>query len=118
MIRDYLPHIVGPDAIKKHLGAYPGYNGNVDPSIASVFATAAFRFAHLAIQPMVPRLDENYQNHREFPSVPLYEAFFAPWRVIFEGEFGRLGYRCSDCRTVVKQGRCKEYCCKVQIGPL
>ncbi|XP_057177526.1 eosinophil peroxidase isoform X2 [Triplophysa rosa] len=85
VVRDYLPHIVGPDAFNRHLGVYPGYNGNVDPSIANVFATAAFRFAHLAIQPIVSRLDENYQNHRQFPSVPLYEAFFSPWRVIFEG---------------------------------
>ncbi|XP_051540923.1 eosinophil peroxidase-like [Myxocyprinus asiaticus] len=85
VIREYLPHIVGPDAYSKHLGQYPGYDENVDPSIANVFATAAFRFAHLAIQPIIFRLDENYQNHPQFPSVPLFETFFAPWRVIFEG---------------------------------
>ncbi|CAM4730430.1 unnamed protein product [Leuciscus chuanchicus] len=85
VIKDYLPIIVGPDAYNKHLGQYPGYNENVDPTIANVFATAAFRFAHLAIQPIISRLDENYQNHPQFPSVPLYEAFFSPWRVIFEG---------------------------------
>ncbi|XP_051540927.1 eosinophil peroxidase-like [Myxocyprinus asiaticus] len=85
VIKEYLPHIVGPDAYNKHLGLYPGYDENVDPSIANVFATAAFRFAHLAIQPIIFRLDENYQNHPQFPSVPLYEAFFSPWRVIFEG---------------------------------
>ncbi|XP_051540092.1 eosinophil peroxidase-like isoform X2 [Myxocyprinus asiaticus] len=85
VIKEYLPHIVGPDAYNKHLGLYPGYDENVDPSIANVFATAAFRFAHLAIQPIIFRLDENYQNHPQFPNVPLYEAFFSPWRVIFEG---------------------------------
>ncbi|XP_051766617.1 eosinophil peroxidase isoform X1 [Ctenopharyngodon idella] len=85
VIKEYLPIIVGPDAYNRHLGLYPGYNENVDPTIANVFATAAFRFAHLAIQPIIPRLDENYQNHPQFPSVPLYEAFFSPWRVIFEG---------------------------------
>ncbi|KTF77102.1 hypothetical protein cypCar_00024445 [Cyprinus carpio] len=85
VIKEYLPHIVGPDAYNRHLGQYPGYNERVDPTIANVFATAAFRFAHLAIQPIIFRLDENYQNHPQFPSVPLFEAFFSPWRVIFEG---------------------------------
>ncbi|XP_016110955.1 eosinophil peroxidase-like [Sinocyclocheilus grahami] len=85
VIKEYLPHIVGPDAYNRHLGLYPGYDENVDPTIANVFATAAFRFAHLAIQPIIFRLDENYQNHPQFPSVPLFEAFFSPWRVIFEG---------------------------------
>uniref|UniRef100_A0A8B9R8A6 Myeloid-specific peroxidase n=1 Tax=Astyanax mexicanus TaxID=7994 RepID=A0A8B9R8A6_ASTMX len=85
VIRDYLPHIVGPDAIKKLLGPYPGYNPNIDPSIANVFATAAYRFAHVTIQPLVFRVDENFENHPKFPSVPLYEAFFSPWRVVFEG---------------------------------
>ncbi|XP_056323022.1 eosinophil peroxidase isoform X2 [Danio aesculapii] len=85
VIKEYLPIIVGPDAYNRHLGPYPGYNENVDPTIANVFATAAFRFAHLAIQPIIFRLDESYQNHPQFPSVPLYEVFFTPWRVIFEG---------------------------------
>uniref|UniRef100_A0A3Q2SP46 Myeloid-specific peroxidase n=1 Tax=Fundulus heteroclitus TaxID=8078 RepID=A0A3Q2SP46_FUNHE len=67
------------------LGRYPGYNPNVDPSISNVFATAAYRFAHLAIQPFLFRLDANYREHPRFPSVPLFKAFLAPWRVIFEG---------------------------------
>ncbi|KAK2819090.1 hypothetical protein Q5P01_024651 [Channa striata] len=85
VFRDYLPHIVGVDAMRTQLGRYPGYNPNVDPSISNVFATAAYRFAHLAIQPFVPRLDQNYRDHPAFPSVPLFKAFFTPWRVIFEG---------------------------------
>lgn len=81
---------MGPDAYNRHLGLYAGYNENVDPTIANVFATAAFRFAHLAVQPVIFRLDENFQNHPQFPTVPLYEAFFSSWRLIFEGEFVRL----------------------------
>ncbi|KAK2837241.1 hypothetical protein Q5P01_014453 [Channa striata] len=83
--RDYLPHIVGPDFVAKHLSNYPGYDANVDPSIANVFATAAYRFAHLAIQPIIFRLDEEYQEHRLYPSPPLHKTFFASWRLIFEG---------------------------------
>ncbi|KAM9841489.1 eosinophil peroxidase [Aulostomus maculatus] len=85
VFRDYLPHIVGDQAMRRQLGRYPGYNSNVDPSIANVFATAAYRFGHLAIQPMLFRLDANYREHPRFPSVPLYEAFFTPWRIVFEG---------------------------------
>ncbi|XP_059213553.1 eosinophil peroxidase [Centropristis striata] len=85
VFRDYLPHIVGPDAMRRQLGRYPGYNANVDPRIANVFATAAYRFAHLAIQPVLSRLDDNYRENPRFPSVPLFKAFFAPWRIVFEG---------------------------------
>uniref|UniRef100_A0A8C9XWX0 Eosinophil peroxidase n=1 Tax=Sander lucioperca TaxID=283035 RepID=A0A8C9XWX0_SANLU len=83
--RDYLLHIVGPDFIAKQLSTYPGYDKNVDPSISNVFATAAYRFAHLMIQPFMFRLDEQYQEHPKFPSPLLHKSFFAPWRVIFEG---------------------------------
>ncbi|XP_058493226.1 eosinophil peroxidase-like [Solea solea] len=83
--RDYLFHIVGPDFIARQLSTYPGYDENVDPSIANVFATAAYRFAHLMVQPFMFRLDENYEEHRDFPSPLLHRAFFAPWRIVFEG---------------------------------
>uniref|UniRef100_A0A669FAT1 Myeloid-specific peroxidase n=1 Tax=Oreochromis niloticus TaxID=8128 RepID=A0A669FAT1_ORENI len=85
VFRDYLPHIVGTDAMRRQLGRYPGYNPAVDPSISNVFATAAYRFAHLAIQPLMFRLDTNFREHPQFPSVPLFKAFFTPWRIAFEG---------------------------------
>ncbi|KAE8292174.1 Myeloperoxidase [Larimichthys crocea] len=83
--RDYLLHIVGPDFIAKQLSTYPGYDEEVDPSISNVFATAAYRFAHLMIQPFMFRLDGEYKEHHEYPSPLLHRAFFAPWRVVFEG---------------------------------
>ncbi|KAK5878906.1 hypothetical protein CesoFtcFv8_024270 [Champsocephalus esox] len=46
---------------------------------------SAYRFAHLAIQPFVFRLDENYRENSRLPSVPLFKAFFTPWRIVFEG---------------------------------
>ncbi|KAG9354014.1 hypothetical protein JZ751_012138 [Albula glossodonta] len=85
IFRDYLQAIVGPNAFSRHLATYPGYDENIDPSISNVFATAAYRFAHLAIQPFMFRLDENYNEHPQFPSVMLHKALFAPWRVVFEG---------------------------------
>uniref|UniRef100_A0AAQ4QKH5 Myeloid-specific peroxidase n=1 Tax=Gasterosteus aculeatus aculeatus TaxID=481459 RepID=A0AAQ4QKH5_GASAC len=85
VFRDYLPHIVGDEAMLRQLGRYPGYDSNVDPSIANVFATAAYRFAHLAIQPFLARLDERYNESPRFPNVPLFKAFFTPWRIVYEG---------------------------------
>ena len=85
--RDYLPHIVGDEAMSRQLGRYPGYNSNVDPSIANVFATAAYRFAHLAVQPVLSRLDDLYREDARFPTVPLFKGFFSPWRIVFEGEW-------------------------------
>ncbi|XP_077478823.1 eosinophil peroxidase [Stigmatopora argus] len=90
LIRDYLPHILGPDAISRFLGPYPGYNPNVDPRISNVFATAAYRFAHLAIQPTLSRLDSNNRESRQFPNIPLFKAFFTPWRITFEGGIDSL----------------------------
>ncbi|XP_075882046.1 eosinophil peroxidase-like [Nelusetta ayraudi] len=83
--RDYLLHIVGPDFIARQLSTYPGYDESIDPSISNVFATAAYRFAHLMVQPFMFRLDEEYREHSDFPSVLLHTAFFTPWRVVFEG---------------------------------
>ncbi|XP_035999616.1 eosinophil peroxidase [Fundulus heteroclitus] len=83
--RDWLLHIVGPDAISKQLSTYPGYDENIDPSISNVFATAAFRFAHLMVQPFIFRLDENYEDHPDYPTQLLHRTMFAPWRVVFEG---------------------------------
>ncbi|XP_019738495.1 eosinophil peroxidase [Hippocampus comes] len=90
VFRDYLPHIVGDDAMRRLLGPYPGYNPDVDPRISNVFATAAYRFAHLAIQPVLARLGPDYREDPQFPSVPLFKAFFTPWRIIFEGGIDSL----------------------------
>lgn len=83
--RDFLHHIVGPDVIAELLSTYPGYDEDVNPGIANVFGVAAFRFAHLMIQPIISRLDEQYEEHPEYPSDLLHRNFFTPWRMIFEG---------------------------------
>ncbi|XP_072099888.1 myeloperoxidase-like [Mobula birostris] len=83
--RDYVPRVIGPEATEKYLPDYEAYDESVNPSIANVFSTACFRFGHLSIQPTLSRLGENYQEHPQFPSLPLHQTFFTPWRIIREG---------------------------------
>ncbi|KAM9858320.1 eosinophil peroxidase-like [Aulostomus maculatus] len=83
--RDYLLHIVGPDVLATKLSTYPGYDETVDPSLSNVFATAAYRFGHVMVQPFMFRLNENYAEHPDYPSPLLHRAFYTPWRVVFEG---------------------------------
>ncbi|XP_048468430.1 eosinophil peroxidase-like [Rhincodon typus] len=83
--RDYVPLVIGEEATQKFLPPYEGYDESIDPGIANVFATAAFRFGHLSIQPKLFRLNENFQEHPQFKSIDLHQAFFTPWRLIREG---------------------------------
>ncbi|XP_051786777.1 myeloperoxidase-like [Erpetoichthys calabaricus] len=83
--QDYLPIIIGPNAVQKYLSDYRGYDDTVNPSISSVFSTAAFQFAHLTVQPFIFRLNRRYQQHTVYPNVLLHNSFFTPWRIVFEG---------------------------------
>nr|XP_014349544.1 PREDICTED: eosinophil peroxidase [Latimeria chalumnae] len=83
--RDYIPKILGPNATEHYLPPYSGYNEHVDPRISNVFATAAFRFAHVTINPVLFRLDNNYTENPAHPSIALHKSFFSPWRIIQEG---------------------------------
>lgn len=71
------------------MGPYCGYDPSVNPSVANVFSTAAFRFGHGTIPPMVSRLNKSFQEHQLFPSLNLHDSFFVPWRFIREGEDSR-----------------------------
>ncbi|XP_049884964.1 peroxidasin [Pectinophora gossypiella] len=79
----WLPIVLGPD-VHKTIGEYRGYNSNINPSISNVFATAALRFGHSMINPILHRYDENFdpipQGH-----LMLRHAFFSPWRLVDEG---------------------------------
>ncbi|KAB1267288.1 Thyroid peroxidase [Camelus dromedarius] len=84
-LRDYVPKILGPKAFEQHVGPYRGYNPAVDPTVSNVFSTAAFRFGHTSVHPLVRRLDSHFQEHPGLPHLLLHDAFFRPWRLLGEG---------------------------------
>ena len=79
----WLPLILGPEGMKM-LGEYKRYDHTVNPSIANVFATAALRFGHTLINPVLQRLNKTFGTIPE-GDVPLQKAFFSPWRLVEEG---------------------------------
>ncbi|XP_059149392.1 peroxidasin homolog [Physella acuta] len=79
----WLPKVLGPIGMKM-IGNYTGYKPDVNPSIVNEFATAALRFGHTLIQPMLFRLNESFQEIEE-GHLPLHQAFFSPYRLIDEG---------------------------------
>lgn len=69
--KEFLPVVLGENA----LAPYTDYDSNVDPSISNEFATAAYRFGHSMISPVLYRLKVNGQSIPEGP-LSLREAFF------------------------------------------
>lgn len=69
--RDFLPILLGPNA----LTPYTGYNQTVDPRVALAFNTAAFRFGHSLLPPVISRLNKKLVSQGD---IALGQAIFAP----------------------------------------
>uniref|UniRef100_A0A8C4RTY0 Peroxidasin like n=1 Tax=Erpetoichthys calabaricus TaxID=27687 RepID=A0A8C4RTY0_ERPCA len=79
----WLPKIIGEEGMRL-MGEYKSYNPNVNGGILNAFATAAFRFGHTLINPILYRLNETFHEISQ-GHLPLHKAFFSPFRIVQEG---------------------------------
>ena len=70
---EYLPAVLGSDAISP----YRGYDPRVQPTISNLFATAAFRFGHTQLSSELKRLNDDGTEIAAGP-LPLRQSFFNP----------------------------------------
>uniref|UniRef100_A0A915Q5C4 Ig-like domain-containing protein n=1 Tax=Setaria digitata TaxID=48799 RepID=A0A915Q5C4_9BILA len=80
----WLPKVLGPDGYAELIGPYKGYDSEVNPTLANSFSSAALRFGHTIVNPVLYRLNKDFQPIKE-GHIPLHEAFFAPERLLSEG---------------------------------
>merc|ERR1712117_83749 len=79
---EFLPMILGKDVMKKHQlvllkkGYFDGYDANTNPSAASGFTSAAFRFGHSLLPSKIERWSK---THKYFASQKLSAMFFQPY---------------------------------------
>lgn len=77
---EFLPLLLGENAIPD----YENYDSSVDPQIANVFSTAAYRLGHTLISINLPRLNEDGSDTSD-GTLALRDAFFSPGRLHDEG---------------------------------
>ena len=75
---EFLPVLLGNDG----LGAYSGYDANLDAGIVNSFSTAAFRFGHSMLTTNLFRLRPNLTPIPE-GNIEVRDAFFAPQEIGF-----------------------------------
>ena len=68
--KEWLPFLLGKNAIPK----YKGYDPQVNPGISNEFSTASFRFGHSMLSPNILRIT----GSGTVVPVPLQNAFFKP----------------------------------------
>ncbi len=88
--REFLPALLGPNALRR----YNGYNPNVNAGIATEFSTAAYRIGHTLINDDVEFLDNDGEEILE--GMPLAFVFFNPEPVKEAGPDPLLKYLATD----------------------
>ena len=99
----YLPDLLGPNA----LPAYTGYKPNVDPAIATEFSTVAFRFGHSLLSNLIQRQDNNGSNipdqNPNGAPIDLAQDFFDPSVINPSGAYDPIsGHTTSDIDAILK----------------
>lgn len=74
---EWLPTLTG-----RRLRAYRGYRGNINPTLSSVFTTAAFRLGHTMVGHDIPRRGV---NNTILDTVRVRDMFFRPHDVMGDG---------------------------------
>ncbi len=98
---DFLPILVGEDAIS----AYEGYDPTVNPGIAVEFSAAAYRFGHSLLSSDLLRLNEDGSSIAE-GSIALQDAFLNPHAIEDGGGIdpilrGLMGSTAQELDTMV-----------------
>jgi len=78
--REFLPVLLGPDA----LADYTGYDPAVNPGIENAFSTAAYRVGHTMLSETLLRLDRDL-NEIPAGNISLADSFFQPQEIIDNG---------------------------------
>ena len=77
---EFLPALLGANAVSQ----YDGYDDTVNPDIANIFSTAAYRFGHSLLSPELQRLDADGTEAEE-GHIALQSAFFRPDELVTNG---------------------------------
>ena len=77
---EFLPALLGDDAIER----YSGYDSSVNPNIANEFSTAAYRFGHSMLSSELLRLNPDGSVADE-GNIALQNAFFNPSEITDNG---------------------------------
>lgn len=78
--REFLPLLLGPEA----LTPYQGYDSGLDASIMNSFSSAAYRLGHSLLSGTLLRLDANGETIED-GDLQLRDAFFAPQEIVDHG---------------------------------
>jgi hypothetical protein len=77
---EFVPALLGPKA----LATYRGYRPSVNARIMTEFSTAAYRFGHSLLSPVLQRLDAS-DHTIPAGALPLRQSFFAPQVISQDG---------------------------------
>lgn len=77
---EFLPALLGRNALRH----YTGYHPNLDPTIATTFSTAAYRFGHSMLTAKLFRLDPSLHPVAG-GNIDLKSAFFNPAELVAQG---------------------------------